>query len=66
MAGIRRLIWRWLAIYSNQPDAGAMQKLPLSCHLALFRGGKRQPRNIDFDQCLRGYEGWWALLDLNQ
>ena len=27
---------------------------------------KQQPRKHHFDQCLRGFEGWWALLDLNQ
>ena len=47
-------------------QASVLQKWPLSGHLALSEGVKAKPRKHHFDQCLRGYEGWWALLDSNQ
>ena len=45
----------------SRQNASALQKWPLSGHLAFFRGSKRKPRKHHFDQCLRGYEGWWRL-----
>ena len=42
------------------PNASALQKWPLSGHLALFRGAKRKPRKHHFDQCLRGNAGMVA------
>ena len=35
-------------------------------HLPQNAPPKRQPRKHHFDQCLQGFQGWWALLDLNQ
>ena len=59
----RGLRGRWDSLPRN---ASVLQKWPLSGHLALSGGAKQKPRIHHFDQCLRGFQGWWALLGSNQ
>ena len=56
----------WTKGIPRPRNASVLQKWPLSGHLALFRGSKRQPRKHHFDQCLRGFWRQWAFPDLNR